>query len=156
MRRINYDLTTVNTSVFLFDKETFHFRMIFPEKPWDWESCNETVTKVKKNRELEPLGLGESKSDCWLSQKASKFHKRLSSWKLPIVLIWNIQSLHGHFLSSYKSWKNHNIERSGHNARSALRYRVDVWERSIYDNCKPTCYERVYTRVHICISQCPQ
>ena len=32
---------------FYSTEETFHFRMIFPKKPWDWESCL-VVRKAKK------------------------------------------------------------------------------------------------------------
>ena len=36
------------TTFFSFNKVTFYFELIFPKKPWDWESCHEAVRKVKK------------------------------------------------------------------------------------------------------------
>ena len=43
-----WNLFTEVPGCFLFNKVTFHFRMIFPQKPWDWESCREAVRKDKK------------------------------------------------------------------------------------------------------------
>ena len=42
-----WNLFTEVPGCFLFNKVTFHFRTIFPQKPWDWESCREAVRKIK-------------------------------------------------------------------------------------------------------------
>ena len=34
---------------FSFNKITFYFELILPEKPWDWESCREAVRKFKNS-----------------------------------------------------------------------------------------------------------
>ena len=44
-----WNLSTEVPGCFLFNKVTFHFRMIFQQKPWDWDSCREAVRKDKKS-----------------------------------------------------------------------------------------------------------
>ena len=43
-----WNLFTEVPGCFLFNKVTFHFRMIFPQKPWAWDSCREAVRTDKK------------------------------------------------------------------------------------------------------------
>ena len=120
--------------------------MICPKKQWDWESCSGAVRKaVKKswdstqNHELGPAwGVEEQLlmfiEIAWTSQKASKVHKLLSQGWLSANLKHS-KSIWRQLMVLWKL-KNHNIESSGHNACSALLYRGDVPERSIYDNCR--------------------
>ena len=44
-----WNLFTEVPGFFLFNKVTFHFRMIFQQKPWDWDCCREAVRKDKKS-----------------------------------------------------------------------------------------------------------
>ena len=120
--------------------------MIFLKNPRDWQSCRKAVRKLK-NREthdrilsLDHLGSRRVIADlfimfiAWTRQKLQKFinvclkvghsanlKDSKTTWRQLIVL-WKLQ--------------NHNIESSGHNARSVLLYRGDVWKRSICDNCR--------------------
>ena len=117
--------------LFLFNKEIFHFRMTFPKKPWDWESCSEAMRKVKKSwdswhgrvtaesRALTSLGSRRAFVDFLImfiactSKKASKVHKRLS------------QCPREDNLSSYESYR-----------LKALDTMHFYQGRSIYDNCR--------------------
>ena len=110
-------LYAVKTFQFLLNKETFHFRMIFHKKPWDWESelwASPWTSLWFEKQDIVDLFV---MFIAWTCQKLEKFinfclkvgHSAnlnsKSTWRQLIVL-WKVQ--------------NHNIKSSGHNACSAL------------------------------------
>ena len=122
--------------------------MILPKKPRDRESSSEAVRNVKKSRDsrqnLSLDQLGESNSSLQISsscfiispgrvKKVQKFvnfclkvgHsvnlKHSKSTRRQLILLWRLQ--------------NHNAQCTL-STSLARGHRGDVWERSIYDNCR--------------------
>ena len=127
MRTINYDSATVNIFVFT-EQRNISFQNDISLKTmglhmgvvwWEKFKNRETHSRIASWR-LDQLGRRRAIllmfSSCWSPGRVKTLQKFiLSSSKLAIVLIWNIQSSHKDNISSCERYKS-----SGHNARSAL------------------------------------
>ena len=163
-------------SHFCFYSTKKHFRMIFPKKLWDWESCSEAVRSVKKSRdsrqncELGPAWGVEKQllisSSCFIIspgrvKKVQKFinfclkvgHganlKHSKSTRRQLILLWKLQN-HNPAQHFFIGWSSR-----GRLGTIDLR-QLSFWYRVL--SREPTNYESVHTwsEWHICISQCPQ
>ena len=96
-----------NSKQFRFlNKEAFHFRIIFPKKPWDWESCREN--RKKKNHEshgrivsLDHRGSRRASADrklqkfinfCNLKRLKSTWRQLILPWKVQVKIITSLRS----------------------------------------------------------------
>ena len=97
MRRINYDSTTVNISVFIEQTNISFENDIFHWKPWDWE-CTLSWEKLK-NRELVPaIGSRRAIFYCWSSRHHVYY---LDEW------LWSCDSCEMYKIST--SWNGNDL-----------------------------------------------
>ena len=145
MRRITYDSATVNISVFIeqgkisFQNDISLKTMRLGVLSWEQLKDRETHGRIVSLDQLR-LGVEEQLlifSSCLSPGRVKKLQKFVN-FCLKVGHSANLKHSKSRWRQLIILWKlqNHNIETSGHNARSVLLYRGDVWERSTYDNCR--------------------
>ena len=124
----HYSLTNITHSHQRLKHEIIHFEVTF-QLTWSYlPAWHDTPCELGESKN-NGLSLRHAQFSAWTSQKASRVHEILSPLLQFSNIPWQLTFL----------WKlqNHNIESSRYNARrSALLYRGDVRERSIYDCCR--------------------